>query len=65
MQLEFKCLTCGSPAVEFPNILRDDALVKCQRSKVNICSLGEFRRRVNWLSGAIASDPVPSDDALG
>jgi hypothetical protein len=48
MHGEFECPSCGSPAVEFPNILKSEAPAKCQRCKAVICSLAEFRRQIYW-----------------
>jgi DNA-directed RNA polymerase subunit RPC12/RpoP len=62
MQLEFECLTCGSPGVEFPTILKDDAPIKCQRCKAVICSLGEFRRRVYWQPSRVGGAEASCDD---
>jgi DNA-directed RNA polymerase subunit RPC12/RpoP len=44
MEFEFKCPGCGSPAIEYPEILNDDADVRCLYCKSIICSLSEFRR---------------------
>lgn len=65
MQTEFKCESCGSPAIEFPALLQDDGPVKCQRCKTFICSVGEFRRWVNlnWQPGQ--ADPVASPNDAG
>jgi hypothetical protein len=40
---EFSCHACGSPAVVFPDLLRDDAPVRCQRCRTVLCTLREFR----------------------
>jgi hypothetical protein len=61
MRLEFKCPSCGSPAVEYPNILRNDAPVKCQRCKAVICSLDEFRRQVSGRQSRVCTAFVSAD----
>ena len=40
---EFSCHACGSPAVVFPDLLSDDAPVRCQRCRTVLCTLREFR----------------------
>jgi hypothetical protein len=62
MPIEFRCLVCGSPAVEFPSILRNDAPVKCQRCRTVICSLGEFRRQVHWQPSRIGEAAASNDE---
>jgi hypothetical protein len=49
--MEFMCEACGSPAVEYPAVLRDDAPMRCRRCKEIICTLDEFRRSVRDLTG--------------
>jgi hypothetical protein len=56
MYLEFECAFFGSPAIEYPAILENDGLVKCQRCKTVICTLGEFRRKGQWQPPRFRSD---------
>jgi len=44
MEAEFACRVCGSPAVEYPLILIDEAMIRCRRCKADVGLLGEFRR---------------------
>jgi predicted nucleic acid-binding Zn ribbon protein len=46
---EFACDACGSPAVVYPDALKEDAAVVCARCAAKICSYGDFRRRVEQM----------------
>ena len=48
---EFACRACGSPAVVYPDRLSDDAPVKCQRCRIVLCTLGEFRLAAEEMAG--------------
>lgn len=56
--MEFACKECDSPAVVYPDHLRDDAPIKCQRCGVIICTVSEFRLHAEVVAVPGKNTPV-------
>ncbi len=42
---DFRCTACGSPAVTFPKVLDERALVACAGCEQVVSTYGEFKQR--------------------
>lgn len=55
--IEFGCAACGSPAILFPDHLSAQALVVCDRCRVPLATLAEFRERVERIATVGSINP--------
>ena len=63
--MEFSCPACGSPAIVLPDLMTDQAPVRCRRCETVLCTLGQFRSRAEHGAAELALDSGVPAHSLG